>query len=71
MDTIYESFKKLLKTTSTDFFRYKYDEINWNSRMMGLVEPRGVGKTTIYQAEFEFGRYQMFQLIICILPIIL
>lgn len=47
MDTIYESFKKLLKTTSTDFFRYKYDEINWNSRMMGLVEPRGVGKTTI------------------------
>ena len=47
MDRLYESFNKLLKATSTDFVRYKYDEINWNGHMLGLVGPRGVGKTTM------------------------
>lgn len=47
MDRLYESFNKLLKATSTDFVRYKYDEINWNGPMLGLVGPRGVGKTTM------------------------
>ena len=48
MDRLYESFSKLLKATSTDFLRYKYMEINWNSHMLGLVGPRGVGKTTMF-----------------------
>lgn len=47
MDRLYESFNKLLKITSTDFIRYKYTEINWDSHMLGLVGPRGVGKTTM------------------------
>ncbi len=48
MDRLYESFNKLLKATSTDFVRYKYVEIDWSSRMLGLVGPRGVGKTTMF-----------------------
>lgn len=48
MDRLYESFNKLLKSTQTDFIRYKYAEINWNGRMLGLVGPRGVGKTTMF-----------------------
>lgn len=44
MDRLYENFNKLLKATSTDFIRYKYAEINWDSHMLGLVGPRGVGK---------------------------
>lgn len=48
MDRLYESFNKLLKATSTDFIRYKYAEINWNSHILGLVGPRGVGKTTMF-----------------------
>lgn len=48
MDRLYESFNKLLKSTRTDFIRYKYAEINWNGRMLGLVGPRGVGKTTMF-----------------------
>lgn len=48
MDRLYESFSKLLKATSTDFVRYKYRKIDWNSRMLGLVGPRGVGKITMF-----------------------
>ena len=48
MDRLYESFDKLLKTVSTDFIRYKYDEISWDHPMVGLVGPRGVGKTTMF-----------------------
>lgn len=48
MDRLYESFKALLKDTNTDFIRYKYGEVNWDSRMLGLVGPRGVGKTTMF-----------------------
>lgn len=48
MDRLYEYFSKLLQETKTDFVRYKYSEINWNSRMLGLVGPRGVGKTTMF-----------------------
>ncbi len=47
MERLYASFDKLLKATSTDFIRYKYDEIRWDGHMMGLVGPRGVGKTTL------------------------
>ena len=48
MDRLYENFNKLLKATSTDFIRYKYTEINWDSHMHGLVGARGVGKTTMF-----------------------
>lgn len=48
MDRLYENFNKLLKGTQTDFIRYMYDEIKWENRMLGLVGPRGVGKTTMF-----------------------
>lgn len=48
MEKLYETFRKLLKATNIDFIRYKYDEIKWNNRMLGLVGPRGVGKTTLF-----------------------
>lgn len=48
MDRLFENFSKLLKETQIDFIRYKFDEIKWESRMLGLVGPRGVGKTTMF-----------------------
>lgn len=36
-----------LKDTSTAFHRYMYLRINWESRMIGLTGPRGVGKSTM------------------------
>jgi uncharacterized protein len=47
MEKLFEHFFKLLKETDTRFFRYIYAEINWESRMIGLTGPRGVGKTTL------------------------
>ena len=33
--------------TPTDFYRYKYDEVDWEGRLTGIVGPRGVGKSTM------------------------
>ena len=47
MDKLFDYANKLVREMGTSFFRYMYDEINWKSRMIGLVGPRGVGKTTL------------------------
>ena len=47
MDKLFEYSHKLIQETDTKFFRYMYDNINWKSRMIGLIGPRGVGKTTL------------------------
>lgn len=47
MDKLFEYSNRLIKETDTSFFRYMYEEINWRSRMIGLIGPRGVGKTTL------------------------
>ena len=36
-----------LQQTVSAFHRYMYDQISWQSRMFGLVGPRGVGKSTM------------------------
>ena len=47
MEQLQYTFSKLLKETSTSFHRYMYDRINWDARMIGLMGPRGIGKTTL------------------------
>lgn len=47
MEKLYEYYYKLLRESKSDFLRYIYSDINWNSRMIGLTGPRGVGKTTL------------------------
>ncbi len=47
MDKLYEQFMKLVRETDTGFIRYIYSDINWESRMIGITGPRGVGKTTM------------------------
>lgn len=37
-----------LNGVKSSFHRYVYDQINWDNRMLGLVGPRGVGKTTLF-----------------------
>jgi len=44
---LYEYMTELLKCTPIDFVRYKYDEINWDGRLVGIIGPRGVGKSTM------------------------
>jgi len=47
MDNLFEHSNKLIREADTGFFRYMYDAINWQSRMIGIIGPRGVGKTTL------------------------
>jgi predicted AAA+ superfamily ATPase len=45
--SLVEFMEGQLKQTTATFHRYMYDKISWNSRMFGLVGPRGVGKSTM------------------------
>lgn len=47
---------ELLKRTPLDFIRYKYDEINWNGRLIGIVGPRGVGKSTMILQRIKLSK---------------
>ncbi|MGB0881180.1 MAG: ATP-binding protein [Polaribacter sp.] len=47
MKTLYQKFETLLQHTRLDFKRYLYEEISWDSRMIGIIGSRGVGKTTL------------------------
>ena len=47
MEKLFEYFLRLLKETNTGFYRYIYADIAWESRMIGITGPRGVGKTTL------------------------
>ena len=42
-----EFMSEELRHTPLDFKRYMYDRIIWSDRMVGLVGPRGVGKSTM------------------------
>jgi len=47
MEKLYQKFGTLLRNTNLAFKRYLYDKVSWGSRMIGIVGPRGVGKTTM------------------------
>ncbi len=47
MRTLYQKFETLLQNTTTNFKRYLYDNVSWESRMIGIIGARGVGKTTM------------------------
>ena len=47
MDRLFEYSNKLINEVDDSFVRYLYSEINWRNRLLGLVGPRGVGKTTL------------------------
>lgn len=47
MEQLFEYFNRKLEETPTDLVRYMYDRIAWNGHALGLVGPRGVGKSTL------------------------
>ena len=61
--TLIEFMEGQLKQITSTFHRYLYDQINWESRMFGLVGPRGVGKSTMilqYIKEHIDGRKMLY-----------
>lgn len=45
--SLIEFMEGQLRQTTSTFHRYMYDQISWDTRMFGLVGPRGVGKSTM------------------------
>jgi predicted AAA+ superfamily ATPase len=47
MEALYQKFETLLQNTALGFKRYLYEKVSWDNRMIGIIGPRGVGKTTL------------------------
>lgn len=47
MDYLYNIFRLLLNLTDTTFVRFLHGKIDWSSKMICIVGPRGTGKTTM------------------------
>ena len=47
MEQLFEYFKRKLSETPIDLIRYRYGEIEWGGHALGLVGPRGAGKSTM------------------------
>ncbi len=47
MEQLFEYFHRKLRETPVDLIRYKYARIEWGVHALGLVGPRGVGKSTM------------------------
>ena len=47
MEKLFEYSKRLISGVDTTFTRYLYGQINWENKLLGIVGPRGVGKTTL------------------------
>lgn len=47
MEQLFEYYNRKLSDTPLDLIRYKYHDIKWNGHALGLVGPRGVGKSTM------------------------
>ena len=61
--SLIEFMESQLKLTTSTFHRYMYDQLSWESRMFGLVGPRGVGKSTMilqYIKENKDKRHMLY-----------
>ena len=61
--SLIEFMEGQLKQTTSTFHRYMFDQISWESRMFGLVGPRGVGKSTMilqYIKEHRDSRHILY-----------
>ena len=47
MEALFQKQQSLLAGTDLSFKRYMYHRIPWESRMAGIIGPRGIGKTTM------------------------
>lgn len=46
-EALYAYMNEMLRTTPASFKRYMYNRIDWKSRLVGIIGPRGIGKSTM------------------------
>lgn len=47
IEGLFRNYRRKVSNTPTSFHRYLYGKINWNSMVVGIKGPKGVGKTTL------------------------
>jgi len=57
-NTLIAYMEEMLRQTPIDFVRYMADRIDWNSRLVGIVGPRGVGKSTMLLQRLKAHRQE-------------
>lgn len=53
MENLIRTSQRLINSVQTDTFRYLYDKINWNDRLIMIKGARGVGKTTMLRQRLK------------------
>lgn len=56
MEILFSTSNNLLNQVDNKFFRFLYDQIDWNQRMIAVKGPRGSGKTTLMLQRIKFGQ---------------
>lgn len=55
MQELINYHNNVLKQVDNRFYRFIYDIIDWDQRMIGVKGPRGTGKTTMMLQKIKFG----------------
>ncbi len=53
METLIKTSQRLVNTVQMQTFRYLYNQINWNDRLIMIKGARGVGKTTMLRQHIK------------------
>ena len=58
--TLIAYMKEMLRNTPDRFRRYMFNRIDWNARMVGIIGPRGVGKSTMILQKIREGQDSLY-----------
>lgn len=54
MEILYSFHDSMVSQASDNFYRFLYDKINWDERLLAIKGPRGAGKTTMMLQRIRF-----------------
>lgn len=55
MEVLYVFHDNMLRQAKDGFYRFLYEKVNWEQRLIAIKGPRGAGKTTMMLQRLRFG----------------
>ncbi len=55
MEVLYAFHDTMLRQAKDGFYRFLYEKVNWEQRLIAIKGPRGAGKTTMMLQRLRFG----------------